>query len=497
MTEPRRSTTTSSASVARTSRAYFTSSSAVGSTLRPSSSSSSSGPASGSAPLSVPPQPSPSSSSHANTVTANTASNTRIRPSQLILDLRKSTNSAHADSTLLTGLASKNTSSDPTVHTGFNPAASTRTASASATATTAKNTFLLGSKRHEKPSSTPSLRGGLPLKPAASTTQGSDKSSARWIENVQVKDAASQTTEPFNPNQYASVDWTFITAPHQRPGYRDHDEDSDSDEERDLSRGLGGLRMKMESVSTHHLQQALTPLSNTSLGPAWRASSPLRSKAPDADQLLLNPFYLGEKTHADDEDSLMHIYGQLEAQEACNWAPTLLGLTRPTPLRATTIPNPTTTFTPAHPVAKPGRTGSYPGSDVSAASSSFYLYHRHGVATAGTVAPATPMSTGGTAAPMRGYVPPSRSSATGSTGEEDENSSIASSFQTLPSSLGSPESVCRKVGSGGDSVGELGTSGFGSGGAGASVGAGSGLVAGKAFLVSAMGGAFVRGKKVV
>ncbi|KAI8612893.1 hypothetical protein BC830DRAFT_525470 [Chytriomyces sp. MP71] len=64
---------------------------------------------------------------------------------------------------------------------------------------------------------------------------------------------ANKTTEPFSPNQYASVDWMFMTVPHQRPRFRDHNEESASDDEHDLWRCLGGLWMKTEFASTRHL----------------------------------------------------------------------------------------------------------------------------------------------------------------------------------------------------------------------------------------------------
>ncbi|KAJ3231884.1 hypothetical protein HDU81_003449, partial [Chytriomyces hyalinus] len=499
----------------------------------------------------------------------------------LILDLRSSSTPVSSSSSSASGLDSVSLSRKST---GLSVSQSSSTSMSQSTVLAfdaARSTSSFSQIHSHGPAST--LRTGRALKPAASAAYGSTNASSRWIQGVLVKDAACQTKDPFVPENYNSVDWSFMQCASHNGNYSHSDSGSDasSDRDEDIADEIRQLGLHANSkglshgafappnhefddrVATTLLQKSLSTVSSGRLpsSNSWLSGDEReypRASGPDADLLLANRIHSndsvfgasrGSSKHYHPEPTETYKYAHLDQEYSdlgngsadgksramVAWMEQVAAntrLVRPIPQRPSTsgymdgkpglttprmslVHDEVTLKEHAETVMAKAKSNNAPvrraGSTSSASessSASFYQYHRsvtlktqHRASPSHVgAAPHTPASSIHHSKSARHGT--SRSSIAGSS--EDENSSVASSFQTMPSSLGSPENaVAFKVsdpssdrfGNGklfgsmdGSVKYNLGRSGgFASV---SSVTAGSGLVAGKAF----RSGAFVAGR---
>ncbi|KAJ3407304.1 hypothetical protein HDU80_009204, partial [Chytriomyces hyalinus] len=387
-----------------------------------------------------------------------------------------------------------------------------------------------------------------------------------------------QTRDPFVPENYNSVDWSFLqtASSHGTYPHSDSGSDASSNRDEDIADEIRQLRLHANSkglshepfslpnyefddrVATTLLQKSLSAVSSGRLSSSNSFVSGIereypRASGPDADILLasrVQPYdsvFGAGRAEATETYKYAHLdqeYSDIGNDSADGKSRAMVAwmeqvaantrLVRPIPQRPSTsrhmdgnpglpaqrmssVPDEETLkeHTPAGKVMAKTKSNNAPvrraGSTSSASessSASFYQYHRsvtlktqHRASPSHVgMAPHTPASSIHHSNSARHCT--SRSSIAGSS--EDENSSVASSFQTLPSSLGSPENaVAFKVSDpssdrfgNGPLFGSMDGSekyNLGRRGGFASVSsatAGSGLVAGKAF----RSGAFVAGR---
>ncbi|ORY47372.1 hypothetical protein BCR33DRAFT_715102 [Rhizoclosmatium globosum] len=342
-----------------------------------------------------------------------------FRPSQLILDLRAAKNASASFSASISSSATN--ASVAATH-----AAHVRAASSVANPNTnnkADKQQLQQQQQHRiVPSSLSQSVRGLNLRPTAvfkpKVETGSSAASTRFIKGRSVKDAASQSTETYQPSQYDSVDWTFMQTGGLAASTLDTTKHMDcdfSDEEYEPEL----CALNLDRVHTSKYPSAapavtLTPISNApSSVSSSSAVSPTpynRCQAPDADRLMENllPEAFLPSYYYDDHDQDENMDSPPYSGRTTFRMTTPPPIIRPKPIRPQAIKQ--ATF----------KKSTYPSSVSSASSSATIALAKTTPATPNSVSVVSSSSTSG--------------------GEEDDNSSSTSGKTVLvPGSFpGSP-----------------------------------------------------------